>query len=386
VRVALVPPCGTPRCDALAPQLRAIAAAVVRRGGEVDVLTSHDDPRLPPVESDDGAVIRRLSLSAGLLPFRMARAVSKHLAGDRYDVVHTDTQDALLAIGASRDGPARVVFTPNVSVRRLLHGTYGPATAWVLRRSAGIVCRTDVEAEVLERLLPTLRHRVAVVPAGVDTAAIRSAAPIPVSGNVVLSVGPFERHRQLGPTIAALAALGDDFTLVAIGAGPARRSLESFAADLQVRSRVHFLGRRSLPELYGWLRTARVLVAPAADPGFPLSVLEAIAAGTPVVASDVPMHRAVAGPAGHAAVRLIPLESSPLAITDAIDAAARTTLAMPPVDVIPSLAETAERIVDVYEDVVGRRPLMRDAADGRRAELRAGPVPERADVDLSGAA
>jgi glycosyltransferase involved in cell wall biosynthesis len=364
--------------------MRELARAVVRRGGEVEVLSPRPNARLPSLES---AVIRRLSLSTTNLPFSMARAVSKHLHSAHYDIVHVQTQEALLAVGATRDRPRGLVFTPDASIRRLLHGRLGPATGWVLSRSAGIVCRANVEAELLERLVPTLSDRVAVVRAGVDVASIRAAAPIGFSGEVVLSVGPLERHGQLASTIAALAALAGDFHLVAIGDGPGRRSLDAFAADLQVRSRVHFLGRRPTSELYRWLRTARALVAMSGNPPFPISLIEAAAAGAPVVASDIPIHREVASYARHAGVMLIPLESSPLAIADAIDAAARTRLALLPLDSIPSLTDMAERTVDVYAAVVSRRPPLRTADVNRRRQPWArSAAGHRADADLSGSA
>jgi glycosyltransferase involved in cell wall biosynthesis len=317
----------------------------------------------------------------------MARAVSKHLHGARYDIVHVHTQEALLAVGATREGLRRLVFTPDASIGRLLHGRYGPATGWILRRSAAVVCRANVEADLLERFLPSLRSRVVVVGPGVDMASIRAADPIGFSGEVVLSVVPLERHGGLASTIAALAALDGDFKLVVLGSGPGRRSLEAFAADLQVRPRVHFLGRGSASELHRWLRTARVLVAMAGDPPFSLALLEAVAAGAPIVAADIPIHREVAAYAGDAGVTLIPLASSPLAIADAIDAAARTRLALPTPDAIPSLPDMAERTVDVYAAVVGRRPLLRAADHEHRPEPWARPAAgDRPHVDLSGTA
>jgi glycosyltransferase involved in cell wall biosynthesis len=317
----------------------------------------------------------------------MARAVSGHLLSARYDIVHAQTQEAVLAVCRTRAKPRRVVFTPDASVRRMLHGMDGPATGWALRRCAAIVCRADAEADLLERLLPSLRDRVTVVRAGVDAARIRAAAPIGFPGAVVLSVEPLERNNRLAPTIAALAALDGDVNLVAINAGPARRSLEAFAADLQVRARVHFLGRRPTSELYRWLRTARAVVALSGDPAFPLPLLQAVAAGTPIVASDVPIHREVASCAGHAGVRLIPLASSPLAIADVIDAASRTTLAPPTPDLMASPTDMAETTVDVYEAVVGRGPPIRTAdSEGGREPFATSARSDRAEVDVLGAA
>jgi glycosyltransferase involved in cell wall biosynthesis len=387
LRVALVPPRDSAGTDGLDAPVRELARAVLRRGGVVDVLAPRTDPRLPNVQIVEGAVIRRLPLSAAHLPFGMARAVSRHVLFAPYDIVHAHTQEAVLAIGRTRDGPRRLVFTPHASVRRLLSGRYGLPTAWVLRRNAGIVCRAHAEAELLERLLPAPGDRVAVVRPGVDAAAIHAAPPIAFPWEIVLAGGPLERHGQLASTIAALAALDADVHLVAIGTGPARRSLAAFAADLQVRSRVHLLGVRPTAERYSWLRGARAVVALSGDPAFPVSLLEAVAAGTPIVASDVPIHRELASYVGDVGVRLIPPGSSPLLIADVIDAAARTTLTAPTVDALPSLADAAERIVDVYGGLIGGRPIVPAAnGGGRRGSWTRSGRGDRTKVDLSGAA
>jgi glycosyltransferase involved in cell wall biosynthesis len=76
-----------------------------------------------------------------------------------------------------------------------------------------------------------------------------------------------------------------DVVFAIAGDGPDRAALESRAAQLGVSSRVRFLGhRRDVPAL---LAVADLFVLPSLYEGFPLSVLEAMAAGVPVVATAV---------------------------------------------------------------------------------------------------
>lgn len=75
------------------------------------------------------------------------------------------------------------------------------------------------------------------------------------------------------------------FELLLIGDGPTRPDVEKEAASLGLQDKVKFLGTRNdVPEL---LSKAHVFVLPSNWEGFPISILEAMRAGLPVVASDV---------------------------------------------------------------------------------------------------
>jgi glycosyltransferase involved in cell wall biosynthesis len=84
--------------------------------------------------------------------------------------------------------------------------------------------------------------------------------------------------------------------LVLAGDGSLRQQLEAQAETLGVTSRVHFLGRRmDVAEL---LKMADIYVHPAAFEGFGIAAAEALTAGKPVVASNVPGLAQVVGDAG----------------------------------------------------------------------------------------
>lgn len=92
---------------------------------------------------------------------------------------------------------------------------------------------------------------------------------------------PKEPHRLL----EALARLPSRVSLDLVGEGPQSGELTTLAKDLGIESRVRFLGRREdVPEL---LADASVFVLVSRYEAFPLSILEAMRAGLPVVASDV---------------------------------------------------------------------------------------------------
>jgi glycosyltransferase involved in cell wall biosynthesis len=85
--------------------------------------------------------------------------------------------------------------------------------------------------------------------------------------------------------LRALQRLNEDVHLVLIGDGPSRRTLEELAKELQVDRRVHFTGQ--LVETENLHQFFDVSVLCSRSEGFPNAVIEALAAGCPVVATPV---------------------------------------------------------------------------------------------------
>jgi glycosyltransferase involved in cell wall biosynthesis len=101
---------------------------------------------------------------------------------------------------------------------------------------------------------------------------------------LALTVARLDAQKGIAHLVDA-AAMVPDVVFAIAGDGPDRAALESRAAQLGVSSRVRFLGhRRDVPAL---LAVADLFVLPSLYEGFPLSVLEAMAAGVPVVATAV---------------------------------------------------------------------------------------------------
>jgi glycosyltransferase involved in cell wall biosynthesis len=96
---------------------------------------------------------------------------------------------------------------------------------------------------------------------------------------------PYKGHADLLEAWASVCAFEPSATLLLAGDGPARPALEAQARQLRLDNRVRFLGlRRDVPEL---LTVADLLVHPSHQEGFCNALLEAMAAGKPVVATAV---------------------------------------------------------------------------------------------------
>jgi glycosyltransferase involved in cell wall biosynthesis len=98
----------------------------------------------------------------------------------------------------------------------------------------------------------------------------------------VARLAPVKNHAMV---LRALQRLDEDVHLVLVGAGPSRRALEDLARELHVDRRVHFTG--ALVEAENLHQFFDVSVLSSRSEGFPNAVIEALAAGCPVVATPV---------------------------------------------------------------------------------------------------
>ena len=202
----------------------------------------------------------------------------------------------------------------------------------VVRRADRVITVSAFTAREVVEWLHIPPERVSVVPNGVEgrfrpyppgeRAAARAAVAVIVGSAdrpYILAVGTLEPRKNYPTLLRAYARLreaGIPHALVIAG-----RQGWRFAPIFDTAQELHLAGHVRfgsppddlLPALYN---AATLVVAPAWYEGFGLSVLEGLACGIPVVASDIPPHREVAGDAAHYAD-----VGDPLALADAITAA-----------------------------------------------------------------
>jgi glycosyltransferase involved in cell wall biosynthesis len=110
------------------------------------------------------------------------------------------------------------------------------------------------------------------------------------SEKVILFVGSLLESKGLGELIEAFAALSSartDIRLVLIGEGGYRPVLEQKAKASGVADRVRLLGRQPSATVADWIRAADLLCLPSHSEGCPNVIVEALACGLPIVATEV---------------------------------------------------------------------------------------------------
>jgi glycosyltransferase involved in cell wall biosynthesis len=150
---------------------------------------------------------------------------------------------------------------------------------------------------------------------------VAAKAAMGVSGPLLVTAGALIARKGQMLVLQALPLI-EGASLVVVGDGPDRASLERVAHSLGVSGRVRFLGNRPHEELPALLSAADVMVLPSASEGLANVWVESLACGTPLVISDVGGAREVMD--GPEAGRLVPRE--PEAIANAVN----EILAAPP--------------------------------------------------------
>lgn len=223
----------------------------------------------------------------------------------RPDVLHTHQIGVLYHAGptARHAGVPLVVHTEHGNhLRRqgagYLAGLRKAALWWLAARSAArFFCVSEDIAFALgsRRVVP--RAKLCVVPNGIDTskfrepgdsAALRRGLGIPTGVPLVGTVGRLSEVKRQDVLLRGFAQARTRFPdahLLLVGDGPERGALGALASELGLGACVHFAGYRSDPE--HCLQAMDVFALTSRSEGMPLGILEAWAAGRPVVASAV---------------------------------------------------------------------------------------------------
>jgi teichuronic acid biosynthesis glycosyltransferase TuaC len=266
--------------------------------------------------------------------YRAARAAlgRLRLGGQDFDLIdgHYLYPDGVAAIWLGRDLGLKVVLTARGSDTSQLpdYRVAGRLIRAAIDEAAAVIAvSADLKAGLVQLGAPP--DKVTVLRNGVDLAGFAAVpgrdalrAELGLRGPTLLSVGHLIDRKRNDLTIAALPSL-PGHTLLLIGDGPDLVALRALAARLGVSDRVTFLGRRPHAELPRWYTAADLLVLASSREGWANVLLEAMACGTPVLATPAWGSReAVSAPAAG----LVLDEATPAAIA----AGVRRLLAAPP--------------------------------------------------------
>ena len=221
------------------------------------------------------------------------RAVRRQLPSS--DVVNshmTEADVAAVAARATSRHDAPIIATRHFAQRR---GSRGPG---ILYRT--LERRIDAEISVSR----AVADRAAVVSTVIHPGLEPRALGDPLArGRTVLVAQRLQAEKRTDVAVRAFASSGiwrSGWTLEIAGTGPEHDRLVSLAAELDVAEHVRLLGfRDDLPSV---MTRAGILFASSPFEGFGLTVLEAMAVGLPVVASDAPAHAEILGELGDRAL------------------------------------------------------------------------------------
>jgi glycosyltransferase involved in cell wall biosynthesis len=234
------------------------------------------------------------------LPLRLARLVRR----ERIDLIHAHGQDAcIVAAAAALLSKTALVVTRHVldePSRTLQERGRARLTLGALRRADAVVAVSRAVADRLARTVSIPGKRIHVILNGIEThrfspdgldgsrSEVRRSLCMTEKNRVVLVPAVLREgkgHELLLRALPSLCAQVPDLRVLFAGDGERERELRREVADRKLERAVHFLGfRNDIPAL---LAAADIVVLPSHAEALPTVLLEAAAAGRPVVATRV---------------------------------------------------------------------------------------------------
>jgi len=361
MRIALVCPYDWAAHGGVRGHVAALAGQLAR-DHEVHVVAPSSRPLTDPgpvpvavVGRPLGVPFNRSVAPVALSPLAVRR-VARALAAFDPHVVHVHEPLApMVSAAAAAFGPRPVVGTFHAwSDRARAYRAVAPVGRRIARRLDARVAVSPAAQEYAAGALGLPLGAFRVVPNGVDRAAFRAAAPLPELADperpLLLFVGRLEPRKGLDVAIRAylrLRASTPRVRLCVVGDGPERSRCQEMVPP-SLRPDVLFVGRVAADELPRYHASADVFLAPATSgESFGVVLLEAMAAGLPIVASGIPGYRTVMADGRQG--RLVPPGDA-----FALAEAAGTLLASPAL--ARAMADEGRRTAEQYAwPVVARR-------------------------------
>jgi glycosyltransferase involved in cell wall biosynthesis len=285
-----------------------LSARQAKTGNNVSVYTWSKEGEFSSEITPEGFTIHRLpGLDFGLggfvneYPYLIG--LSSQLEAFRPDVVHAESHLFLPTFQAIKKAKKM-----NLACLVTVHGLYaerGKALnfiqfaylrtmgLFIFKRTDRVICLTQSEAnEVIK--YGCAAEKVRVIPNAIDIE--RFAPGIEREGKLIVWVGRFVIEKGLEYLVKAaekIAKKMNNTNFLLIGYGPLKGKIEQLIHERGLSNTIRIIGPLSRNQIASILGKATLFAFPSLREGLPLSVLEAMACGTPVVGSDIPGVRSI---------------------------------------------------------------------------------------------
>lgn len=227
--------------------------------------------------------------------------IRKYIIKGKYDIVHVHLFPAFywvsLAAKLIFKNKPKFVYTEHSTHNRRREKSYlRPLEKFIYNSYDKIISISQqTEDNLIRWLKPKDPKKFIVIENGVDIEKFINAKPYNKSEidseftndtKLICMVGRFTEAKDQATLIKAMKKVSDNVHLLLVGEGPLKETNEDLAKEIGVKDRVHFLGfRNDIPRI---LKTIDIFVLSSNWEGFGLAAVEGMAAGKPVIASDVP--------------------------------------------------------------------------------------------------
>lgn len=286
---------------------KSLVPKLIEQGHTVDIACNDKERKVDDYFVNLGCKVYTISCTRSPISkktFTAIKEIRKIVNDGGYDIVHCHTPVASLCarLGCKklRKNGVKVVYTA--------HGFHfykgAPKKNWLIYYTIEKFCSkyTDVLITINKEDYALAQKKfkkpdIRYVPgvgidvekfknAQVDTLSKREEISVPQNATLLLSVGELNENKNHATVIKALSRIkNDNLYYVIAGRGDKKEELTNLISELGLTNRVRLLGyRQDVLELY---KTADIFIHPSFREGLPVSVMEALASGLPVICSNI---------------------------------------------------------------------------------------------------
>ena len=207
----------------------------------------------------------------------------------RFDIVHThNTACQIYGAIASLFCRAKWCTTEHTTTSHHRVWWFTPIEKWMYSRYTHVICISEATQQSMLEVAGKSTPKTTVICNGINVRKYHDAVPasdLKKEGKIITMVGRWSYQKDQATIIRAIAKLPDTYKLWLVGYGEMEESLRKLANELCVNDRVLFLGLRN--DVHNVLKASDVVAQSSHIEGFGLAAVEGMAAGKPVIASDV---------------------------------------------------------------------------------------------------
>lgn len=317
LHIALVPNSYHPHIGGVETAVHEMGRELVKKGHRVTVITARNPLSAPAHEQVDGLCVHRVpmfmpgvTMHSGWRRYILAAAklvaapiisasclytAARIFADDPPDLVniHYIGGNALYGILLSR--LLRVPLVVNIHGEDIARDPAKSRLCRILVRfalgqSQAVLCNSAYLQQLAAQIAPAISHKSEVVGNGVRLEEFEAAEPFVSNYPYILGIGRFVHKKGFDQLILAFAKakpnLGEA-KLVLAGDGPDRADSQQLAANCGAGDHIEFKGYVNHHSAISLMKGAQIVVVPSRREPFGIVAVEAMAAGTPVIASAV---------------------------------------------------------------------------------------------------
>lgn len=309
LRIGLFTDTYAPQVNGVSVSLQMILEGLKKRGHQVTIFA----PNFPGYKDNEPNVMRLPSLKYLNNPPLYAAVLGTprstwKLTRKHFDVLHAHSPASvgLLAYLTASTKRLPLIYTYHTSITDYTHyvkfiggtGLIKQAAGWFSKATTNLGDQVVVPSPKFQRLLllQKVKQPITVIPNGIDLSmfkavknpgVLRKRLGLSPDAPIMLTVGRMDPEKRLEFIVEAFDLLSErvpNAHLVFAGDGGARKSVEAKANATRAKDRIHFLGmvnRADLPDIF---HDASVFLSASTTEVHPISVIEAIASGLPMVA------------------------------------------------------------------------------------------------------